>query len=372
VSTPIDESFDLELRNLSKHFGDFVATRDIDLKVKKGEFLSLLGPSGCGKTTTLRIVAGFIEPTTGEVFIKGRFINDIPAYKRNVGMCFQSYALFPHLTVENNLAFGLKLRKLDRKRIREKVEEGLELVRLGGKNERYPSELSGGEQQRVSLARALVIEPDLLLLDEPLSNLDAKLRGEMRIELKRIQEMVGITSIFVTHDQEEALVLSDRIVVMNKGGIEQIGTPTEIYEKPGSEFVARFIGEANFFEGIVTHSDETRVTIQAEDGRLPVIAAQTGELRAGTRVKFIVRPERLHFASDDRKGAGNLFRGSILFASYIGSICQYVCRLEGCDKQILVSVQGTVGGIPMPEGTAVTLSWSPESCTIFETRQVRP
>jgi putative spermidine/putrescine transport system ATP-binding protein len=370
VSEKPGEASDLELRDISKHFGSFVAASHINLKVRKGEFLSLLGPSGCGKTTTLRMIAGFVDPTDGQVLIKGKDVNDTPSYKRNVGMCFQNYALFPHLTVEDNLAFGLKLRKVSKEQIKEKVERSLDLVKLSGKNLRYPSELSGGEQQRVSLARALIIEPDVLLLDEPLSNLDAKLRAEMRIELKRIQETVGITSIFVTHDQEEALVLSDRIVVMNKGAIEQIGTPTTIYENPETEFVAHFIGEGNFFDGIIKGSNEVEADVEVENGRMRTTVAQTGGLSVGARVKFVVRPEYIHFVPQCESPGKNIFKGTIRFASYIGSVCNYVCSLDGLEKDVLVCVQGEPGQRPIAEETTVSLCWTPQSCTVFDTPPV--
>src|SRR5688572_22624951 len=250
---------DVELRGVTKRFDDVVAVDDIDLSVRKGEFLSLLGPSGCGKTTTLRLIAGFEQPDEGEILIAGEEVAGLPPYKRDVNTVFQSYALFPHLNVLHNVAYGLKQRGL-RKTVREeKAREALSLVRLSELGQRKPRQLSGGQQQRVALARALVMEPKVLLLDEPLGALDLKVRRQLQIELKRIQETVGVTFIYVTHDQEEALAMSDRVAVMNDGRVEQVGTPREIYDHPASPFVADFIGETNFIE-----QDGTMVAVRPE------------------------------------------------------------------------------------------------------------
>jgi putative spermidine/putrescine transport system ATP-binding protein len=351
---------------VSKHFGKVVAAERIDLAVKKGEFLSLLGPSGCGKTTVLRMVAGFETPTAGKILIKGECVNEIPPFNRHVGMVFQNYALFPHLTVEENLAFGLKIRKMERSAIQEKVEKILNLVHLPGKNERFPAQLSGGEQQRIALGRALIIEPDLLLLDEPLSNLDAKLRAEMRIELKRIQELVGITTIFVTHDQEEALVMSDRIVVMNRGCIEQIGRPTDIYENPERDFVARFIGEGNFFEGRVIEMGKEEVIVETESGGIEIVVARKEDIKVGDRVKLFIRPENINLLPEAEQGRENQFNGAVTFISYMGSICRYVCHLDGSRKEILVCVNNERGTVPFRIGTSIVLSWRPKNCIIYE------
>ncbi len=366
MSERLDTSFDLELRSVSKYFGRVIATDQIDLTVKKGEFLSLLGPSGCGKTTILRMVAGFEQPTSGEIFVKGECVNDIPPFERQVGMVFQNYALFPHLNVEENLAFGLKIRKMDKSFIKEKVEKSLNLVHLSGKNERYPSQLSGGEQQRIALARALIIEPDLLLLDEPLSNLDAKLRVEMRIELKRIQELVGITTIFVTHDQEEALILSDRVVVMNRGCIEQVGTPTNIYENPERDFVAKFIGEGNFFQGVVKCMDREHVGVEAENGQMTIIAACKEGLKVGAHVKIFIRPENIDIVLEDQREENNFFKGFVTFTSYLGSTCRYVCRLADNPKEILICVPNERGTKPLNMGAPIFVSWRPKNCIIYE------
>lgn len=365
MNTIWNESFDLELKDVSKHFGKVIAAESINLTVKKGEFLSLLGPSGCGKTTILRMIAGFEEPSSGEIFIKGECVNDIPSFERHVGLVFQSYALFPHLNVEENLAFGLKIRKMDRSLIKERVEKMLNLVRLPGKNERYPSQLSGGEQQRIALARALIIEPDLLLLDEPLSNLDAKLRVEMRIELKRIQEQVGITTIFVTHDQEEALIMSDRIVVMNRGDIEQMGTPTEIYENPKREFVARFIGEGNFFDGVVENIHEKQAVVKTNDGQTMAVENKEG-LRIGNSVKVFIRPENINVVSGIEGQGENCFETFVTFTSYLGSTCRYVCRLANSQKEVLICMNNERGIKPLQIGTSIFVSWRPQNCVVYE------
>src|SRR3954467_13040260 len=241
----------VDLKNVTLAYGSFVAVKDVSLAISKGTFLTLLGPSGCGKTTILRSIAGLVNPTAGDIEIAGRRVNDIPIHKRNIGLVFQNYALFPHKTIFDNIAFGLKYRNVPKATIAEKVKRALEIVRLPGSDKKLPSELSGGQQQRIALARAIVIEPDVLLLDEPLSALDANLREEMRVELKQIQRQTGITTIFVTHDQGEALAMSDRVVVMNKGRIEQMGSPFDVYEHPQTEFVAGFLGNANFLQATV-------------------------------------------------------------------------------------------------------------------------
>jgi len=240
---------DVTLMNVLKRFGKVVAVNNVSFHVEKGEFFSLLGPSGCGKTTTLRLIAGFEKPDKGEIYIGETLVNELPPEKRNVGIVFQNYALFPHMTVFDNIAFPLKIRGLSKEEIRRRVKELLELVRLEGLENRYPRQLSGGQQQRVALARALARDPEILLLDEPLSNLDAKLRVTLRYEIRRVQKEVGITAIYVTHDQEEALSISDRVAIMNMGRIEQIGTPEEVYSNPQTYFVADFLGLKNIFEG---------------------------------------------------------------------------------------------------------------------------
>ena len=256
----------VDLRNVTLAYGSFVAVKDVNLSIAKGEFVTLLGPSGCGKTTILRSIAGLVQPTGGEISVAGRRIDNIPIHKRNIGLVFQNYALFPHKSIFDNIAFGLKYRNVEKSVIAQKVKRALDMVRLPGVEKKLPSEMSGGQQQRVALARAIVIEPDVLLLDEPLSALDANLREEMRTELKIIQREVGITTIFVTHDQDEALAMSDRIVVMNKGLIEQVGTPEEVYRRPESRFVASFLGQSNLLSARVSSVNGGSALLRLENG----------------------------------------------------------------------------------------------------------
>jgi putative spermidine/putrescine transport system ATP-binding protein len=279
----------LELEALTKRYGDHAAVDGISLRVDKGEFVSLLGPSGCGKTTTLQMIAGFVEPTAGRIVLEGRDLLAVPAAKRGLGIVFQNYALFPHMTVAENVAFGLEMRKVARGERAQRVADTLALVGLAGFSERHPAQLSGGQQQRVALARALVIRPGLLLLDEPLSNLDAKLREEMQVELRRIQRAVGITTLMVTHDQAEALALSDRVVVMHQGRIEQEDSPLAAYEQPRTGFVCDFLGKANLFTVDAVDTGGIRVGALA----LPLPAGESAGVRAGDRI--LVRPEKIAF-----------------------------------------------------------------------------
>ena len=267
----------LRLAGIGKRYGATVAVDALDLEVSEGEFVTLLGPSGCGKTTTLNLVAGFVAPTRGEIFLKGRPVAGLPPFRRDIGVVFQDYALFPHMSAAENVAFGLRMRKIAQGEIEQRLREALDLVQLGGLGERRPLELSGGQRQRVALARALVIRPALLLLDEPLSNLDLKLREEMRIEIAGLQRRLGITTVFVTHDQGEALVMSDRVAVMNAGRIEQVGTPADIYERPATRFVAEFIGRMNFFA-----TDSQTVAIRPERARLLAEPPSDGFARRAT------------------------------------------------------------------------------------------
>ena len=266
----------LELRNLSKHFSTHAAVNGISLVIHRGEFFSLVGPSGCGKTTTLRLIAGFEAPTSGDVLLNGTVLNHLPPYERDVSTVFQNYALFPHLTVAQNVAFGLERRRLGRNAIRDKVESALALVQLSGKESRLATQISGGERQRVALARSLVLEPQVLLLDEPLSALDPKLRKQMRVELKNIQRRVGITFVFITHDQEEALSLSDRLAVMNKGVVEQVDSPKHLYQKPESKFVAEFLGEVNWVNGAGLRPEMLNISREHPGSDVPSLPAVIG------------------------------------------------------------------------------------------------
>jgi spermidine/putrescine transport system ATP-binding protein len=288
----MNEPFEVELHNVSKLFGEITAVDDVDLQISDGEFFSLLGPSGCGKTTTLRMIAGFEQPTVGEIYLHGRPVAGIPAHKRPVNTVFQNYALFPHMTIWQNVAFGLEMKKVPKDEINRRVGEALELVQLGGMGERKPKQLSGGQQQRVALARALVNHPEVLLLDEPLGALDLKLRKEMQFELKQIQERLGITFIYVTHDQEEALTMSDRIAVMDAGKVQQVGTPREIYEHPNNRFVADFIGETNFVPATVKEIEQF---VTLDIGSVDVLGtADNRSLSVGQQVTLAIRPEKIN------------------------------------------------------------------------------
>jgi ABC-type Fe3+/spermidine/putrescine transport system ATPase subunit len=315
----------LTIRNLVKKFDDVAAVDHIDLEVEQGEFVTLLGPSGCGKTTTLRTIAGFYQPDEGEILFNDKRMNDIPSAKRNTAMCFQSYALFPHMDVWDNIAFGLKMRRIPMEEQKKRVGEALDMLSLTGMDKRRPGQLSGGQQQRVALARAIVTQPDVLLFDEPLSNLDAKLRVQVRVEILEMQRRLGITSIYVTHDQDEALAISDRIVVMNKGKIEQIGDPQTIYLRPRTSFVAGFIGLANIFEAKVKARDGTRLTLEAPFGMVRV-AAENTHVAVGSVVRFSFRPENLVPYSE---GAENRITGTILHAIFMGDVTDLFVDVHG-------------------------------------------
>jgi len=303
----------LELTGVQKHFGPTVAVEDFNLAAERGEFVSFLGPSGCGKTTTLRMIAGFETPTAGTIVLDGTEITHRPPNRRNVGMVFQSYALFPNMTVGDNVGFGLKVRKRPGDQIRKRVGELLELVHLGDKMARYPYQLSGGQQQRVALARALAFEPQVLLLDEPLSALDAKIRVSLRHEIRAIQRQLGITTVYVTHDQEEALSLSDRVVVMSEGRIEQIGTPFEVYNFPSTGFVASFVGTLNVLPAVVVDPGAGRLSVAGQAFRIsrPVSA------RTGSTISLALRPEMVSLGE---AGGENVLRGTVADVSFLGSI----------------------------------------------------
>jgi spermidine/putrescine ABC transporter ATP-binding subunit len=315
---------DLSLEAVSKSFGSVRAVVDASLDVSPGEFFSLLGPSGCGKTTTLRLVAGFERPDAGRILISGEEVTGVPPDKRRVNTVFQHYALFPHLSVEDNVAYGLLQKRLPKSEVAERLDDALNTVRLEPLRRRFPRELSGGQQQRVALARALVNEPTVLLLDEPLAALDLKLRKAMQQELKKLQERVGITFVYVTHDQEEALTLSDRIVVMNEGRILQEGTPEEIYERPRTRFVADFIGQTNFFIGTVEDAGSTTL-VRDQGGRLLRCAA-TGSERRGMQVAVSVRPEKIMPAEGLKDG--NVLEGILARRIYLGDLVQFHITLE--------------------------------------------
>lgn len=354
----------VKLENLTKRFGDNVVVDQVDLQIDDGEFFTLLGPSGCGKTTTLRIVAGFYRPDQGNVYFGKELMNDIPPFKRDTGMVFQTYALWPHMNIRDNVAYGLVVRKIPRKEIEEKVTETLRLVGLEGFERRLPNELSGGQQQRVALARALVIEPKVLLLDEPLSNLDAKLRVQTRVEITRLQRKLGITTVYVTHDQEEALCISDRIAVMNKGRVQQVAPPRAIYEEPGSQFVADFIGVANFLKGTLAKMDaKSKVaTVETEDSERYEVT-HDGEIAVGSTVLISFRPEVVEMEEDGKVArAVNQIEGRIRIASYLGDMVRY--EVEAKDKIFRVDIHNPAGKKLFTEGENVRLSFSSSSARI--------
>jgi len=327
------------LQNVTKRFGQVRAVDDVSLEVREGELVALLGPSGCGKTTTLRMIAGFVAASEGRILIGDADVTMLPPYRRNTGMVFQGYALFPHMTVSQNVAFGLEMRKVAAPEIRGRVEEALRMVRLDGLGERMPRQLSGGQQQRVALARALVVRPEVFLLDEPLSNLDAKLRQSVRVEIRQLQQSLGLTTIFVTHDQEEALTLADRLVVMSQGRVQQIGSPSELYERPRNHFVADFIGRSNFFHGRVVAPGLFRSA-----GGLDLRYADDGAGPRGAAI-LAVRPEKIaieagHGGEADAgggTGAGdrNLVPATVSFITYLGAATEITLRLASGEEMVM-------------------------------------
>jgi putative spermidine/putrescine transport system ATP-binding protein len=345
----------LDLQGLGKRYGDFHAVREVNLQVADGEFLVLLGPSGCGKTTTLRMVAGFIEPTAGHVRLAGNDVTELPPWRRNAGMVFQSYALFPHLSVAQNVAFGLEMRKLPRPDIAKRVEEALALVRLSGLGARLPRQLSGGQQQRVALARALAIRPDVLLLDEPLSNLDAKLRQEVRVEIRELQRQLGLTTVMVTHDQEEALTMADRLVVMNEGSVCQVGTQRELYEKPADRFVAGFVGRSTFLAGAI----EAPGRFRTEGG---LALACSGGLPGPA--SLALRPERLEIAATPLSGLDNRLAGTVEFVSYLGALTDIHVRLSPADR-VVVQIANRDSSFAPQVGQQVHVGWPARAGLVF-------
>jgi len=342
----------LQLAGITKCYGDFKAVDDVSLDIADGEFLVLLGPSGCGKTTTLRIVAGFIEPTAGSVRLGQHDITALPPWKRNAGLVFQSYALFPHMTVAENIAFGLEMRKMPKAEIAPKITEALRLDHLG---DRLPRQLSGGQQQRVALARALVFRPDVLLLDEPLSNLDAKLRQDVRVEIRELQRKLGLTTVMVTHDQEEALTMADRLVVMSEGRIRQIGSQQDLYERPAEKFVADFVGRSTFIDG---RMDGPGRFVSA--GGLVVACEGTGAGNAS----LALRPERLALITAAAPAMDNSFPGAVEFISYLGSQVDLHVRLSPKER-VIVQIQNRPEQ-PLPViGEQVRLGWSKSTGRVF-------
>ena len=351
------------LTSVTKRFGDTVAVDDVSLQIECGEFFSLLGPSGCGKTTTLNIIGGFVYPTTGEVHINDELMAETPPYRRPVNTVFQNYALFPHKTVAQNIAFGLQMQKTPKAEISDAVERSLDLIQLPGYGNRKPSELSGGERQRVALARALINEPTILLLDEPLSALDLKLRKQMQSELKALQRKVGITFVYVTHDQGEALALSDRIAVMNGGKILQVGTPSEIYDSPQSRFVADFIGTSNFFEGTLISESEVVLTMEPPS---KIVCTPTSNIPLNTPVTVAIRPERIDLTTTVTSDATNHLHGTVQDESYLGTTLQYTVQTD-YPTPLIVHQQntGTKDTHRFQRSDKVYLQWTPENAIVL-------
>jgi spermidine/putrescine transport system ATP-binding protein len=355
----VSDTPDVRLVGVTKRFDDVVAVDDLSLDVDTGSFFALLGPSGCGKTTTLRMIGGFEQPTEGEIYLGEREVAGLPAYKRDVNTVFQSYALFPHLSVFENVAFGLRRRSVRGETLRGRVEEMLKIVGLGGMGRRKPRQLSGGQQQRVALARALVNKPQVLLLDEPLGALDLKLRKQMQLELKAIQHDVGITFIHVTHDQEEAMTMADRIAVMNRGRIEQLGTPTELYETPATAYVAGFLGASNLISGMVSGKD----TVRLHDGpevRVPLeaLAGRTGRVAVG------IRPEKIELGA----GQPNALEGVIAEQAYVGVATQYLVD-TACGRLTVYRQNASPALNGAAPGQRLTLSWSPDSTFVVDSME---
>jgi spermidine/putrescine transport system ATP-binding protein len=361
----VPPQIDVRLEHVTKRFHDVVAVDDLSLDIEQGKFFSMLGPSGCGKTTTLRMIGGFEEATAGTIFLGQTDVTGLPPFKRDVNTVFQNYALFPHLSVFENVAFGLRRKRVTDVEVRRRVAEMLDLVELPGYERRKPSQLSGGQQQRVALARALINHPRVLLLDEPLGALDLKLRKQMQIELKRIQTEVGITFIYVTHDQEEAMTMSDRIAVMRAGRIEQLGTPEELYERPETTFVAGFLGVSNLLEGEVAGRDGSLVAIRLKDGT--ILRAPAGGANGANVVRLGVRPEKLRvlaMADETPTPAADLnaLEGTVLDASYIGVSTQYLVEtLDGHRLTVYAQNLETSGAAEaLADGQRVRLTWKPQ------------
>ena len=346
----------LEVRNVYKRFEGQTAVNDVSFDVYDGEFLFLIGPSGCGKTTTLRMIGGYLEPTQGDIVIRGQRMNDVPLEKRNIGMVFQTYALFPHMTVAGNVAFGLRMRGVPKRERAERVAAALDLVELSDFADRYPVQLSGGQRQRVAIARVVVYEPDILLLDEPLANLDRRLRDAMRVELKKLQEKVGITTVYVTHDQEEALSMADRIAVMEGGELLQLGTPNEVYNNPTSRFVATFLGNTSSYQGKVSRIEGGLIFVDV-DGGLSVAVAHADGFSVGEPCMISIRPERVQVRETRPEAHENVFSGAIDFLSYLGADVEYLIRLDESGVTLRATEPLPAGVPTFSAGQQVFVAW---------------
>ena len=332
----------IEFRDVTKRYGSLLANDHLDLTIRRGELMTLLGPSGCGKTTALRCLTGYVRPDEGRIFLDRSDVTDVPTHRRELGMVFQNFALFPHMTVHENVGFPLMIRSAPKAERDDRVAQALRLVRLEGYEGHYPRQLSGGQQQRVGLARALVYRPKVLLLDEPLSNLDAKLREEMRFEIKELQRRLGITAVYVTHDQAEALALSDRVAIMNEGRIEQVGTPDEIYDQPGSQFVADFIGLSDFIEGTVLSVEVEKAMVAA--GGLQIITPALREAGLGQRVLLFVRPNEIEVLPPGTSQEANVFDARVEKATYLGDTMDYRLVLgEGLEMRVQTDARHRYG-----------------------------
>lgn len=359
----MDEKKGVCLQSLTKKFGKVVAVDEISLHVDEGEFLTLLGPSGSGKTTTLMMIAGFELPTAGKIFIRGKDVMMVPPHERNIGMVFQNYALFPHMTVSNNVAFPLKMRKLSKKEITQRVGRVLEIVKLPGFENRLPRQLSGGQQQRVALARALIYDPPLLLMDEPLGALDKKLREHMQIEIRNLQRELIITSLYVTHDQQEALTMSDRVAVFDQGKIQQVGTPDELYEKPSNPFVADFIGESNFIAGHIIGLEDDSAIMTSEDREIEIPCPRTSGLVMEQKVQLVIRPEKIRFVEPSFNPLVRV-DGVVEELIYSGEVRRYTIRIS--HEQTIDLKQQIMHGVKaFRKGDRVSVGWSLEDSKIL-------
>ena len=345
---------EVKLLGLSRDYGEIAAVRELDLTVAPGEFVTLLGPSGSGKTTTLMMVAGFVQPSAGDVVLDGRSVVALAPHRRNLGVVFQSYALFPHMSVFDNVAFPLRMRRAAAPEIRRRVEDALALVQLGPLGARRIQQLSGGQQQRVALARALVFRPPVLLMDEPLGALDRKLRDQMQLEIKRIQRTLGLSVLYVTHDQEEALILSDRIAIMHEGRLHQVGTPAEVYDRPATTFVADFVGESNMLSGVVEKTTAERLTIRLR-GSARLLEGREGPFAPGQVVRVMIRPEAVAVGVEAAGDGDNRIQAVVEDALYLGQAIRYVVR--GDDLTLVARVPRKADDIALRAGTRVTASW---------------